>query len=421
VNEIWCEYAWLGGDAPEHGVVITIDAGRISALAKDVAPGDRPHRMRGLTLPGFANTHSHAFHRALRGRTHQGEGSFWTWRDEMYRLAATLDPDGYYELARAAYAEMLDAGYTVVGEFHYLHRGPTGEHYADPNAMGEAVMAAAADAGIRMTLLDTLSTYGGIAGGECQDAEGTQLRFAETPEQWTRRHAALRSGPGVRLGAAVHSVRAVDPHGIRTVGEWADAAGAPLHSHISEQPAENAQCLDLYGRTPTQVFDDAGVLGARFTAVHATHLTDDDIFRLGESRSFVTFCPTTERDLADGIGPSRRLFDAGARLTIGSDSHAVIDPFEETRAVELNARLASQVRGNHPVPALLKAATSDGYASLGWPEGGRIEVGAVADLVTVGLDSVRLEHPEPEHVLASVVFAAHPEDVTHVMVGGKWR
>ncbi len=389
-------------------------------MTTDVTAGDLPHRMRGLTLPGFANTHSHAFHRALRGRTHHGEGSFWTWRDEMYRVAGTLDPDGYYEIARAAYVEMLGAGYTVVGEFHYLHHDSGGEHYADPNAMAEAVMAAAADAGIRMTLLDTLYTYGGIAGGYA-DPAGTQLRFAETPDQWRRRHTALRPAARARLGAAVHSVRAVDPQGIIAVTEWADGAGAPLHAHVSEQPAENAQCLAVHGRTPTQVFSDLGVVGDRFTAVHATHLTDDDINLLGASRSFVSFCPTTERDLADGIGPSRRLVEAGARLTVGSDSHAVIDPFEETRAVELNARLATKIRGNHSVRDMLKAATSDGYASLGWPDGGRIEVGAVADLVTVGLDSVRLEHPEPEYMLASVVFAAHPEDVTHVMVGGKWR
>jgi cytosine/adenosine deaminase-related metal-dependent hydrolase len=219
----------------------------------------------------------------------------------------------------------------------------------------------------------------------------------------------------VKVGAAIHSVRAVDPRSMEVVRDLADARGIPLHIHLSEQPAENQQCLAAHGRTPTGLLGDLGILGERLTAVHATHLTDEDIALLGGTRSTACFCPTTERDLADGIGPSLRLVDAGARLAIGSDSHAVLNPFEETRAVELNQRLATLRRGNHPVTSLLEAATTNGYAALGWPNGGRIQSGALADLVTVSVEP----EIEPEHMLASVVFAGGV--ITSSIVDGAFR
>ena len=199
-------------------------------------------------------------------------------------------------------------------------------------------------------------------------------------------------------------MRAVDPAAARMVAEW--AVGRPLHAHVSEQPKENEDCLAAYGRTPTALLAEAGALGEHFSAVHATHLTDDDVALLGGAGATVCLCPTTERDLADGIGPARRLADAGAALATGSDSHAVIDPFEEARAIELDERLATGVRGIHRAPDLLRAATAGGYAALGWPEGGRLEPGALADLTTLSLDSVRLAGVAPEHAAASAVFAA---------------
>ena len=196
--------------------------------------------------------------------------------------------------------------------------------------------------------------------------------------------------------------------------------GRPLHAHVSEQPKENEECLAAHGRTPTGLLADAGALSESFTAVHATHLTDGDVDLLGGAGVTACLCPTTERDLADGIGPARRLLDAGASLATGSDSQAVIDPFEEARAIELDERLASGVRGVHPATDLLRAATASGYAALGWPEGGRIEAGALADLTTVSLDGVRLAGTRPEEAVPSVVFAAAAADVRHVMVGGRW-
>ena len=302
---------------------------------------------------------------------------------------------------------MALAGITCVGEFHYLHHAPDGTPYDDPNAMGRAVLAAAADARVRMTLLDACYLHGGVARFRDADAGA-----------WAERVDLLEERPTARVGAAIHSVRAVDPASARAVAEW--AAGRPLHAHVSEQPKENEECLAAHGRTPTGLLADAGALSERFTAVHATHLTDDDVALLGGAGVTACLCPTTERDLADGIGPARRLVEAGAALATGSDSQAVIDPFEEARAIELDERLATGVRGVHRATDLLRAATASGYAALGWPEGGRIEPGALADLTTVALDSVRLAGTRPEEAVPSVVFAAAPADVSHVMVDGRW-
>ncbi|HEV7863566.1 MAG TPA: formimidoylglutamate deiminase [Acidimicrobiia bacterium] len=417
-----CELAWLGGDSAERDVLVVVAGERITAVETAVAK--RPEaaiRLPGLTVPGLANAHSHAFHRALRGRTHRKTGSFWTWREQMYELAASLDPDSYHRLARAVFAEMALAGISVVGEFHYLHQGPGGVPYADPNAMGAALLAAAADAGIRITLLDTCYLQGGIG----VEPDDTQRRFADRDAPaWEARASALADSvspgsPGVRIGAAIHSVRAVDPPAMAIVAAWAAARAAPLHAHVSEQPAENERCVAAYGRTPTELLSDSGALSGRFTAVHATHLVDADVGLLGASSCWCCFCPTTERDLADGIGPSRALRDAGARLTLGSDSHAVIDLLEEARAVELDERLARGVRGSHDAAALLRMATEHGHASLGYPDAGRISPGCYADLTTIGLDSVRTTGTRPDDAPAVAVFAATAADIRHVVIGGR--
>jgi formiminoglutamate deiminase len=361
----------------------------------------------GLTLPGFANCHSHAFHRALRGHTQRERGSFWTWREQMYAVAAELTPDTYYELARDTYAEMAATGITAVGEFHYLHHQPDGTPYDDPNEMGKALLAAADEAGIRIRLLDTCY----LASGFGRPPEGAQVRYSDgDAAAWARRLAAFDDP---RVGAAIHSVRAVPRDQLATVVEA--AAGLPLHVHLSEQVAENEACLAAHGVTPTRLLADAGALGPRTTAVHATHLTDDDIRLLGESGTNVCFCPTTERDLADGIGPARRLHDAGATLTLGSDSHAVIDLIEEMRAVEMHERLASQRRGHWSAQELVAAATYDGHRSLGFEDGGLIAAGQRADLVTVDLDSIRTRGAGA--TAETVVFAATASDVAPLPIG----
>jgi formiminoglutamate deiminase len=223
----------------------------------------------------------------------------------------------------------------------------------------------------------------------------------------------------VRIGAAIHSMRAVDPEAAVVVAGWARERDRPLHAHVSEQPVENEACLQAYGRTPTALQADAGGLAARFTAVHSTHLDEDDVRLLGEAGACCCVCPTTERDLADGIGRMRPLVDAGASLSLGSDSHAVIDMFEEARAVELDERLASGERGHHSAVELLRGATEAGHACLGWPDAGRIAPGARADLVTISLGGVRLAGTGPESAIDAAVFAAGAADVTHVLVDGQ--
>jgi formiminoglutamate deiminase len=412
----WAELAHLGDRGVAADVLVEVDGERITGVRPGVDAPPAATRLDGLVVPGLANAHSHAFQRLLRGRTQSARGSFWTWRERMYELAGRLDPDRYRQVAAATFAEMALAGITTVGEFHYLHHDRRGARYADPNAMGRALIAAAEEAGIRITLLDACYLHGAIG----TEPEGTQRRFADADAAaWAERVSELEDAPGVRIGAAIHSVRAVDPRSASGVAGWAEDRRAPLHAHISEQPAENRACLDAYGKTPAAVLADAGAVGERFTAVHATHLADADFALLGGAGATCCLCPTTERDLADGIGPARRLADAGARLALGTDSNAVVDLFEEARAVELDERLASGVRGQHSAEELLHAASAGGHACLGWPEAGRIEPGGLCDLVAVDLDGVRLATADRSDPVPSLVFAGAAADVRDVVVGGR--
>jgi formiminoglutamate deiminase len=411
------ELAWPGpGARVAERVLVEVEGERIAAVTEGVDPPAGATLLAGVTIPGLANGHSHAFHRALRGRTQRAGGDFWSWRELMYQVAGVLDPDRYLELATAAYAEMALAGICAVGEFHYLHHDPAGRPYADPNAMGEALAEAAGRAGVRLTLIDTCYLRAGLDG---RPLAGPQVRFGDgNAEAWAERAGALRERPGLRLAAGVHSVRAVDEAAMATVAAWAAGRGAPLHLHLSEQPAENQACLAATGRTPAALAGSAGVLGPRTTAVHATHLTGDDVAVLGATGTAVCLCPTTERDLADGIGPARALATAGSPLCLGSDSNAMVDLFEEARAVELDERLATGRRGIHRPDDLLAAATHAGMAALGW-DAGRLAPGQLADLVTVGLDSVRLAGTRPAEAADQLVFAATAADVTSVVVSGR--
>ncbi|MFD7867961.1 formimidoylglutamate deiminase [Streptomyces sp. NPDC059783] len=418
----WLSQAWLGTHA-EPDVLLEVAGGRIAGVRTGVTtPPPGATALRGLTLPGLANTHSHAFHRALRSTVQVGSGTFWTWRETMYRIASRLTPDTYYDLARAVYAEMALAGITAVGEFHYLHHAPGGTPYDNPNAMGEALIAAARSAGIRITLLDTayLSAGFGPRPSAPLEPDPHQRRFSDgTAEAWAERASLLKGDDHTLIGAAVHSVRAVPADQLATVAAWAEERQAPLHVHLSEQTAENEACLAVHGRTPARLLADHGVLGPRTTGVHNTHLTPEDIALVGSHGTGTCMCPTTERDLADGIGPAAALQDAGSPLSLGSDSHAVIDLFEEARAMELNERLRTRARGHWTAAALLRAATADGHAALGRPDAGVLEPGAPADLVTVAMDSVRTAGPVPRLAAEAAVFAASAADVRHTVVAGR--
>jgi formiminoglutamate deiminase len=389
----------------EDGRLVEVSAGHAGAPAEaSILPG--------VVLPGFANVHSHAFHRALRGRTHADGGTFWTWREAMYALAARLDPDNYFALARAVFAEMVLAGITTVGEFHYVHHAPGGARYADPNAMSRALIQAAHDAGLRLSLLDTCYLSGGLGADGHLPLAPAQRRFSDgSVTAWWERSEQLSDTERVRIGAAIHSVRAV---GRAELTDVANLSGSrQLHVHLAEQPAENAATLAYYGVTATELLAEAGALSPRTTVVHATHVSPSDIGLLSSRGCAACFCPSTEQDLADGIGPARALADAGVALALGTDQNAVIDVFAEAQALEAGERLVTLERGRFSPATLLGAATAHG--TLGWPDTGRLEAGARADLVCVRTDSVRMAGALPEQLM----LVARVDDIDTVYIDGE--
>ena len=385
-------------------------------------------RLPGFTLPGLANAHSHAFHRALRGAAQAGQGTFWTWRERMYQVAGRLQPDSYLALARAVYAEMALAGITCVGEFHYLHHDAGGARYRDPNQMGLALIEAAAQAGLRITLLDTCYLRGGLAAdGSPIALSGVQERFGDGDgSRWAERAGELGAdehgmlGAHARAGVAIHSVRAVPPDQMQPVVAWSHAYGAPLHAHLSEQPAENEACLAAYGVTPARLLDRAGALGPRSTVVHATHLTGDDIGLLGGSRTVACFCPTTEADLADGIGPGP---GAGRRGL----------PAEPGQRQPRGGRPAGRGAAGGDGGAAGERPGAGRSARRNWPprrpwpgtpawagrRPGRSRPARCADLVTVALDTPRLAGIQAGTALESVIFAGSAADVRNVVISGR--
>ena len=415
MSSVHAQYAWLGGESCAENVQITFSNGLISAIKTDVASDASDSRVTGVMMPGFVNAHSHAFHRALRGRTHSGLGDFWAWRTLMYQVANRLTPENYLALATAVFSEMALAGITHVGEFHYVHHQQNGKQYNDPNEMGKAIIEAAKRAGIRITLLDVAYLHGGLNGEALRDE---QKRYTDISiENWLARVDALGNGNAEHtIGLAPHSVRAVNEIELAKIAEHRQ--DRVVHIHVSEQTAENDACRKATGRTPTQVLNDAGLLGSFATAVHATHLTAEDVSYLGKSKTTACFCPTTERDLADGIGPSEQLTSAGSPLALGTDSHAVIDMFEEARAVEMHQRLVTNKRGVHQSSELLNAATINGAHCLGQKNYGLV-VGARADFIAVSTESVRLASFDAKNGAAHLVHSATSADVRDVWVNGE--
>jgi formiminoglutamate deiminase len=400
---VWhAEQAWLGHVATD--VLIEVEAGRIRKVTEDAASPAGATRLRGFTFPGLADVHSHAFQESLRGRTEAGGGDFWEWRRQMFHAAEGWDRPGYAAYARSVFREMLHAGITAVGEFHYLHR------YG--NDLGEALIEAATAEGIRITLLDACYLRGGLDG---RPLEGVQRSFSDgDADRWMARVDELKEGDGVRIGAAIHSVRAVDPASMRIVADWARRRRAPLHIHLAEQPAEVDECLAVEGCTPAQLLEREGILGPDLTAIHAIHVHEEEVALLGSRHVRICASPTTERDLGDRVGPARALAEAGSPLCLGSDSNAVIDILEEARALELDQRRATGRRVIHAPDALLDAATVGGMRALGW-DAGELKAGLLADFATV-------QPPRTEWRglgVGYLIFCCSARDVTNVVVGGR--
>jgi formiminoglutamate deiminase len=394
------EQAWLG--RPAENVLIEVEGGRIKSVEEDVFAPSGAVELKGWTLPGFANVHSHAFQRLLRGEIESGGGDFWAWRERMYRYTR-WDPADYFKHARFVFREMLEVGITAVGEFHYLH--------SHGNELGEALIDAATEEGIRLTLIDACYLRGGLDGREL---EPEQMTFSDgDADAWARRVDDLAESDGVRIAAAIHSVRAVDPESMRIVAAWARERQAPLHMHLAEQRAEVDECLEVERCTPAELLEREGILGPDLVAVHAIHLNEHDVELLGANQVGVCACPTTERDLGDRVGPLRSLSQAGCALSVGSDSNAVIDMLEEARAIDLDQRRALGRRVLHQPSELLAAATANGMRALGW-EAGELRPGMLADFVTLDPSSGLWRELTP----AYVVYGVSPCDVTNVVVGG---
>lgn len=408
-----------------EGEILAID--RLSALQ---APGAKvvPLANRAL-LPGMVDVHSHSFQRTIRGAVEsrlKAGPNFWSWRDAMYRAAGEYAPDQLYVIARMAFLEMALAGITTVGEFHYIHRNRDGSAYGDPNEIALQIVRAAKDVGIRIALLRV--AY--VRAGYKKAPDPGQRRFVEPDfDEFLTNTEALRkalsnSGDMAWAGVAPHSIRAVPLDYLRPVAAWARTQRLPVHMHVAEQPAENAACLEEYGCTPFTLLDREGILDERFTAIHGIHLSAEEIQAVGRANAIIGACPTTERNLGDGILPAEELMRAGVRIAFGSDSLTQIDPLENARELEYNLRLKRLERAvldtvddSGLAPRLFRCATIYGAASLD-SHTGILEPGRQADFFTVDLSDPSIAGSNPEELLASIVFGLSKTAVREVAVAG---
>lgn len=417
------DWVWTGDRWSADTSVAVDSGGRIEALGVDLGTVDR--RLPGCALlPGFVNAHSHAFQRGLRGRGEtfpSGSGSFWTWRQEMYRLVEEITADRLYQLTLDAYREMLACGITAVGEFHYLHHEGSGEDFA----LDQAVAAAARDAGIRQALLQTYYRTGAIG----QPLQGAQRRFSvSTPrEYWKSLEAIGRdlSSSLQTVGAVVHSVRAASLDETAEIHAEARRRGLVFHMHVEEQRQEIEACRQAYGRAPLELLLERLQPGGEFTAIHCTHSTPADLRRLLDAGAQVCLCPLTEANLGDGLAEAGVLAGPPNRICLGTDSNSRLDMLEEMRWAEYGQRLKGECRGalrdfeGSVARGLLCSATANGARSLGI-ECGEIAPGKWADFVLVDLRHPSLGGWSKETLQESIVFGASDRIIAGVCVGGRW-
>jgi formimidoylglutamate deiminase len=437
--------AWLPdllytGGRFERGLALVCDAagGIIKVVQADELTDEKKVRLANRAiLPGMINAHSHAFQRVLRGRTEYRSiragasplpdreitrDSFWTWREMMYSAATRLTPEDIYDASRMAFLEMALSGITAVGEFHYLHHAPDGVPYDDPNLLAKEVVRAARDVGLRIALLRVAYARSGYQ----TEANPRQRRFIERdPALYLKNVEGLKADldhagdEAAWVGVAPHSVRAVPLDYLREVTAYANEHQLKVHMHVAEQPAEVSACVEEYGRTPIALLDTEGLLSKRFTAVHAIHVTAKAIPSLARTGAIVCACPTTERNLGDGVVPADEYFKHGVAVCLGTDSHAQIDLLEDARELEYHLRLQKLERAVLGGAALLfDCATVNGARSIG-AAGGALEAGKPADFFTVALDDPSIAGASPDDLLSSIVFASTRAAVREVVVGGK--
>jgi formimidoylglutamate deiminase len=373
----------------------------------------------GWRVPGIANLHSHAFQRAMAGlaerQTHPGD-SFWTWRETMYRMAARFDPESLHAVACQLYVEMLEAGYTSVCEFHYLHHAPDGVQYEDPAAMSRALVAAARDTGIRMTLLPVLYMAGGFDGRALGER---QRRFGHDVDGYLRLVDRLcaEQHAGLRIGCALHSLRAVPEDAMSAVLRSLPA-DTRIHIHIAEQIGEVQDCIAVRNARPVEWLLGHAPVDARWTLVHATHLTEAEVAGIAASRATVAICPTTEANLGDGLFPLRPYLDAGGRWGIGSDSHISVSPVEELRWLEYGQRLDTRHRNiavRDGSPSVGETLLHDVIASAADATG----LGNEGDRVVLDGDAPQLAGAFTDNVADRWIFSGNRNLVREVDVGGQ--
>ncbi len=411
------------------------------ARSHQATPETKTIVLRGKALlPGLANAHSHTFQRLFRGRAEGravGGDTFWTWREQMYKAAAFVSPEELYDVARATFLEMACAGITVVGEFHYLHGDPEGRPYADPNLLSKQVIAAAQSVGIRICLLRSAYFRAGFE----RPPHPGQRRFYEDPKQYLLNLAELAAqyadNPAVTIGTAPHSVRAVPIAELKAIADLARVQDRmPLHIHVSEQVAENEACCAEYGETPVNLLHNNGILSPRTTLIHAIHLTEQEFTAVSATGATICSCPSTERNLGDGIFPADRAAAYGIPVAFGTDSQAQIDILEDARMLEYHLRLRDQQRGildsihgsRVEVPTIYRAedpiadylyrsASRNGYASLGL-KGGSLRAGEPADFFTIDLDDLSILGVDPRSLASQAVFALAKGAIRDVVVAG---
>lgn len=411
------------------------DGGKIVGLSVAAPEFTKTVRLKNRAmLPGLVNAHSHAFQRVIRGRTEyrtrNETDSFWTWREMMYSAATRLTPEDLYDASRMAFLEMALSGITAVGEFHYIHNQPDGTPYDDPNLLAKEVVRAARDVGLRIALLRVAYARSGFE----SEPNPRQARFIEADSEVyldhvTRLRKDLDGLAGQAwVGVAPHSVRAAPLNYLKEVVRFGNEQGLPVHMHVAEQPAEVSACIEEYGRSPVALLETEGLLSERFTGVHVIHITPKASRMLGQARAMVCACPTTERNLGDGIVPVDTLFQENVRVSLGTDSQTQIDLLEDARELEYHLRLQKMERivlagqdrtGQSDLASrLLDCATINGAQSINAPSG-NLESGLPADFFTVDLNDPSIAGASEDDLLSSIVFSLSRTAVKDVVVGGK--
>ena len=443
MHRVFAKSALLPGGWAERVTVTIAPDGNVAAVEVDSSP-EGAEQVAGTLLPGMPNLHSHAFQRAMAGLGERaageraaggaggagsGDDSFWTWREVMYGFVDRLEPDDVHAIASQLYLEMVTTGYTSVAEFHYLHHAPDGRPYADRATMAMAVVEAAREIGIGLTLLPVLYAASGFGGAPPTHG---QRRFVHTPEGLAALvadlGARLGSDPQMRVGMAPHSLRAVSPEALASALAELDRidAGAPVHIHVAEQQREVADCLAWSGQRPVAWLLDHAPVGPRWCLVHATHMTPEETRALAASGAVAGLCPTTEANLGDGLFPLAAYLEAGGRLGIGSDSNVSVSPIAELRWLEYGQRLVTQ-RRNVAASAserstgarLYRAAVAGGAQAMGRAVGA-IAPGMRADLLVLDDEHPQLCGRSGELVLDALVFSGNDNPVRDVMIGGTW-